>query len=624
MRINNNITVSYALPFTALILLTVFSYWNISGHQFLHWDDVRYVLDEPHLHSLSLDNIVWAFTDFSQINWQPVTSLSFVLSFSLFDNNAVAFKIINIIIHLLNSILVFFIAVKIGARVNSKIAMQSENQFTNNQIAIAAFLSSLLFAIHPQHVESVAWVVERKDVLCALFYFAGIYSYIRQIESNNQQRWANATAIFFVLAIMSKSLAVTFPIVLMLLDILFNRVDRKMPLKRIAAQFLGNKLAILVASAGFAIVTIFTQRTALQEISSFGLEARIINACISMLHYLYTFFFPINLSPYYPTNELITNPSSASLLPIIGVIFIFYLAWKQLQKNSPLPVIALAYFFITLLPVVGLIKVGHAAYADRYTYIPSIGLHILASYWIAYLYFRNKYRYTRHLLAAAGVIYLSILVTTTQQYVNEWRDDQTLWLRAVDIFPYQSVVAYLNLGDSYYRNKKYNDALKHYKTALGIDPTNIDAMEHIAKVNMRLKNENLAEYYRKQLVIRNPESPKAHIILGDHYYQHNNLPLANSYYLKALFLEPLNTDAIFKNAVMDTNRHNYMDAMTKIDYILKLKRDHVGALQLLAQIHFNEGRLDDSISVAKKLLKIEPRDKFAYDLLDHIDTKNTL
>ena len=390
MRINNNITVRHALPFTALILLTVFSYWNISGHQFLHWDDVHYVLDEPHLHSLSLDNIIWAFTDFSQINWQPVTALSFVLSFLLFDSNAVAFKIINIIIHLFNSILVFFIAVKIGARVNSKIALQSGNVFTENQIAIAAFLSSLMFAIHPQHVESVAWVVERKDVLCALFYFAGIYSYIQQIESNNQQRWANATAIFFVLAIMSKSMAVTFPIVLMLLDVLFDRVDRKMSLKRIAAQFLGNKLAILVASAGFAIVTIFTQRTALQEISSFGLEARIINTCISILHYLYTFFLPINLSPYYPTNELITAPSSASLLPIIGVAFIFYLAWKQLRKNSPFPAIALAYFLITLLPVVGLIKVGHAAYADRYTYIPSVGLHILVSYWAVYLYFRNK------------------------------------------------------------------------------------------------------------------------------------------------------------------------------------------------------------------------------------------
>jgi tetratricopeptide (TPR) repeat protein len=620
MRINNSIAVRYVIPIGILVFLTVLSYWNITGHQFLLWDDVYYVRDEVRYQSLSLENIIWMFADFNQINWQPITSLSFALSFWLSGNNAEAFKIFNIVIHILNTLLVFIISGKIIPILNNKITEDSGWRFSGTQITNAAFLSSLFFAIHPQHVESVIWIIERKDVLCTMFYLAGIYSYICQIESNDKRRWINATAVCFVLAIMSKSMAVTFPAALMLLDIfLFNRVTKGMPLNTMIRQLLGNKVALLIASVGFALVTLFTQQHALQEINSFSLSSRIINACLSILHYLYTFIAPFNLSPYYPPDELITIPLSASLLPVVGVALLIYLAWKLLEKGVYFPFFALSYFLITLLPVVGLVKVGHAAFADRYTYIPSISLHILLAFCIIFLIYKVKKYFLKGLLVIVSISYLSVLVVNTREYVSDWQNDQTLWSRVVEVLPYKSAIAHLSLGDSYFRKKDYGKALEQYKIGLGIEPSNIDALEHMAKVNMRLHHDTLTEHYMKQMIVRNPQSSRAHILLGDHYYRLNNVSIAEYYYMKALLLTPLNTTAIFKNAVMDANKNDNDDAIQKIGYILALEKNHTGALQLLAQIHLKEGRIGESVKIAKRLIKTNPRDKFAYDLLNYVE-----
>ena len=620
MRTNKQTVAIFAASILLLIISTAFCYFNISDHQFLHWDDRHYVLNEPRLHSINYDNLKWMFTDFSQIIWHPVTTLSFALNFEFFGKNPISFKVINIFIHTINAILVYLIALQIYRKIEGNVK-GAENYIANKyKVYLAAFISSLFFAIHPQHVESVIWIIERKDVLCALFYFLGILSYLQQVESSDERIWINITAILYVLAIMSKPMAITFPLTLILLDIFILRlVDRNDNLKVQVINLLRNKLALIIASLGFAIVTIFSQKSAIQELDTFGITYRLINSSISIVHYLYTLFIPYNLSPYYPDSLLSTDITLTSILPIIILIIICFILGIFYRRNKRYPLIALIFFIATMLPVVGIVKIGHAAFADRYTYIPSVSLHILVGYILSATVSKARLHSTKIAVGSIVLLYCSGLIFLTHNYITYWKNDHSLWSRVINLYPSRALIAYLSLGDVYYRKSQYKDSLHYYKTALAIDPSNSDTLEHIGKTYKRLKNHTLEEYYYSIIAKRNPNSARAHIMTGDYYYNHKQFPIAEIHYHKALQLAPTYIAAIFKNAVIDYITLNTDKAIDKINYILALEPAHKGALQLLAQIEFNKGRIAESVKIANRLLIIDSTDKFANDLLAHVE-----
>jgi len=214
-----------------IALITCLIYSDVQQHEFLNWDDKDYIIKNDMLRPLSIDNVVAMFTQFDSANWHPITWLSYALDFSLFGESAPAFKWTNIFIHLLNSYLVFHLTIIILTIVKNPQARpaQYSQLIVDYDLYMPALAAAFLFAISPLHVESVAWISDRKDLLCSLFYLAAVISYLQQHYSRSKLRWRNSTLLLFVLALMSKSIAVTLPVVLVLLDIY--------PLKKVAQFF---------------------------------------------------------------------------------------------------------------------------------------------------------------------------------------------------------------------------------------------------------------------------------------------------------------------------------------------------------------------------------------------------
>ena len=620
MHVSNHIGSKTVFVLLSIVIVITAVYANISSHQFLYWDDVFYVLDNKQLHSLSLNNILGIFSNFDSLNWHPVTSLSLAANFALWGKGSISFIVTNIVLHIINTILLFFLCLKIF-----RLCQQNYQIFGNQMLAdsetrvyLASIITSAIFAIHPLHVESVVWIVERKDVLSALFYFAATLAYIKQTESEQKTFWVNTTALLFLFSLMSKSMAVSLPVVLMLIDIFITRrVSLNLPYREMLKKLLGNKIVLLSASMVFAIVASFTQKGEIQDFDSLGLTSRVINAAMSILHYLYSFINPSSLSPYYPYKALSTTPSFTSLIPLLAVLLVCYILYRLYKKGRVLPAVAFIIFVMTLLPVLGLVKVGHAAAADRYTYIPMVSITMLFSYTVVRLIYLTKNIINIRIAATIFVSYLVFLAAITKEYIGYWENDRVLWERVIEIYPQDSFVPYINLGNTYYRTGKYEAALELYNTAYRINSTDISVLQHIGRL-YEAKNdfENASLFYNK-IVKENPESAEANIITGDFYYTRKDFARADHYFKKALSLSPAYAPAIYKNAIMDYARQDKARSLEKINYVLALNPRHVGALELLAQIKYNDGLVDESIRLANSILEIDSDNQFSTDLLKY-------
>jgi len=613
MQIIHRISKIEVTALLAVVIIATYTYFNVGNHTFLFWDDMENIVKNQHFNKINLTNLNWIFTSLDQVMWIPVTSLSHMLLIAIFGKNALPFIVVNIIIHICNSLLVYFIAKEtISKLINCKII----SKISPSSIYYIAFFSSITFAVNPMHVESVAWITERKDVLCGLFYFSAILAYMKYLNDKSKYYFWYITLLCFIFAIASKSMAVTLPLVLSFIDIV---IADSQYFKSILPSLFSSirKLSVMyVTAAVFTIITIVTQRAEIHNLAQIGLIERVANITESLIHYLGGLIIPIDLSPFYPMSDYNNYTPSMFFVTTAALCLSSYIVVRLYQHNKKVPALILIYFIITITPVLGLVKIGFAAYADRYTYIPSLSLHIGAGY----LLVRFAKSGNNNMLwigkSILVVLYVVSLIYSSKNYVDVWKNDDTLWSKVNNKFAYKSDLAYVNYGNVLYRNTNYKQAVYNYRIALAINPNLIEAIKNLADYNENIGNKILASYYYTELAERNPMSANAHVVSGDYFYNTRDMRKAEYHYRTALKLSPGNEDIIFKVAVMDYITLHKEDAKIKIDSILSLNPDHLGALQLKTKIEFDSKNVLQARKYALRVLKLNPMDRFANFVLN--------
>lgn len=599
--------------FASIIFITLTTsllFFNITSHQILHWDDMKYVFNLDYLYGISWNNFLKMLSDFSNDTWYPVTSISFALNILLFETNPIWFKVINIFIHISNSTLFYAIAYKIfsitGRRSNTTISLDNNSNIYPH---VAAFISALLFAIHTQHVEAVIWIVGRKDLLCTFFYFLGILCYLQYCSTKNH-KWKTYTLICCVLALLSKPMAISFPFVLIVID-LFILHAGKIPNIPDIIYSIKQKLVMIFCCIAIAIVSIFTQSSGMSELQNYSMIQNLINFSLSVWHYLYSIVDPRHLSPYYPHSELVTKPFALSYVALILFFIAFYIFLRSAMKGYTLVSAAILFFLITVFPVSGLIKFSHLAYADRFTYLPLASIYMLIAHFIAASYGKLENRVYKYSLASLLSAYFIFIGFNTHDYISVWANDKSLWEHVNRQFPYKSHAAYVNLGNVYFRQQDHNKALANYHISLGVKPGSFESLLNIARHYQRNNTARLAGHYFQKLASEHSHNPIANLHAGDYFYNAKLYPVADFYYKTALRADPGNTDIVMKNAMLDFVALRHDDALNKVKLLLAINPWNINALKLLVKLKLHAGDFRDAIQISNSILKIDPNDKFA-------------
>lgn len=452
----------------ALICTTVVLYWPVLSHPFINYDDDIYVTANAHVQSgINAKSLVWALKSTEQSNWHPLTWMSHEFDCQMYGLHPAGHHLTNLAFHLVNVVLIFIVF---------SFATQSTAK---------SFLVALLFAIHPLNVESVAWVAERKNVLSTAFFLLAIGAYCVYAQKI-EKKWYGLSLLAFLCGLASKPMVITLPFVFLLLDY--------WPLQRVSKiassssssstsqlswpRLLLEKVPFLVLSAGSAIATVFAQRSggAIKSLSEMPFGVRVENAMFAYVEYLWKVLWPSSLSVHYPhpgnTIDFWKIVAAALFLAAISVF-----VWCTASRR-PFFVVGWCWFLGTLVPVIGLIQVGNQAIADRYMYIPIIGLLVMLV-WGARDFLQGKVG-ERIQLAAAGIIVATLLMVAHRQ-IAFWNSSYDLWSHALQITK-DNYIAEDNLGEALADLGRNDDALAHFQEAKRISSNDVSSRVNIAAI----------------------------------------------------------------------------------------------------------------------------------------------
>ena len=479
------------LIIAGLILATVIAYEPVRHNDFVTYDENKYITENPNVKGgPTQESILRAFTSSHASNWHPLTWLSHTLDYELYGLNPIGHHITNLLLHIANTLLLFRLLQK-----------------TTGAIWKSAFVSAA-FALHPVHVESVAWAAERKDVLSTFFWMLTILSYVRYTKRPVIGRYMLVIPAF-ALGLMSKPMLVTLPLVLLLLDYWpLNRLpiaDCQLSIEKQKLMTVSWKSAIIekvplfVMSAGSCIITLMAQKSggAVLNLTAWPWHARIVNALGSYFNYVIKILYPTKLAVLYPFEGHLSI--QAALVAIIGAALILYY-WGRGRRWL---VTGLLWYLVTLVPVIGLVQVGTQMMADRYTYIPSIGIFIIIAWGVEEIVSGApviRYKKIALVLFSAAVIIAMIFLTRIQ--VSYWRDGGTLYKHAIDVTK-NNVIMPGDYGHYLAEQGKYEEGMKYLMEAHRIYPNDMSVRENIC-IALLKQNKNdeasntLTRHYKRQ------------------------------------------------------------------------------------------------------------------------------
>lgn len=435
----------YVIIVAFLVAVTLAAYAQVTECGFLKFDDQLYVTDNPQVKAgLTVEGIRWAFAGFNESNWIPVSWISLMVDSWQFGEDAAAFHRTNLILHVLNTLLLFgLLAYATGCKWRSAI--------------VAA-----LFAVHPMHVESVAWIAERKDVLSTFFGFGALWGYAWYCRRPGVLRYAAVTAVFAI-GLMAKSMLVTLPILMLLMDVWPLQRLQKRPVWRLIAE----KLPFFALSTGICVVTVLAQNSggAVKPLHLFPIGVRLANAAVAAVQYLWKMIWPANLAFYYPhpgaTIHAAVVAACAALLVLLTAVAILT------RQNRRYIVVGWLWYAVTLLPVIGIVQVGGQAMADRYTYLPYIGLFVAAVWGIYELVKEDKL--CTSVAAVLAVCSIVALAIAAHQEVGYWKDDYVLCDRALAVTRNNTEALY-TLAARLVADGRRDEALRYLERLGRIDP----------------------------------------------------------------------------------------------------------------------------------------------------------
>ncbi len=531
--------------FLAAITFVVFG--QTLGHEFVNYDDALYVADNPAvLGGLSLKGIVWAFTHNVNVNWTPLTVITHMLDCQFYGLNPGGHHLTNLLLHTTTAILLFLV-------------LRRMTGFLWRSAFVAA-----VFAIHPLHVESVAWIAERRDVLSGLFFMLTLGAYAGYVR----HRWSTGrylmVLLMLALALMSKPMVVTLPFVLLLLDY--------WPLKRfpqpgghlIPWRLIVEKVPLLALSGAACVATLFAQKEAIQLVP---LSLRIGNALVSYVVYLGQMIYPAGLAVFYP------YPGNGLALWKIIAAFVLLLVISvgavAARRKQPWFLIGWLWYLGMLVPAIGLVQSGLRARADRYTYLPQIGLYLLLT-WAA-VDLCARWRHRRVVLGGGSALILAALIFCAHVQTSYWRNSESLWTHTLACTS-DNVLAHNNLGNALVKMGKVDEAIVHYRKALQI----------------------------------RPDYAEAHINLGAALVKKDRVGEAIVHYQKALQIEPDNEEASYNLGNVLLKKGEVDEAIAHYQQALQIKPDFAEAHNNLGKALLQKGNAGEAITHFQKTLQIEP------------------
>ncbi|MFC1591809.1 tetratricopeptide repeat protein [Thermodesulfobacteriota bacterium] len=532
-----------------LAAVTLAVYWPVAGHDFVRFDDHRYVTENEAVRSgLSGASIAWAFTAMHAANWHPLTWLSHMLDCELFGLVPRGHHLMSLFFHLANTLLLFGL-------------LRSMTAAVWRSLLVAA-----LFALHPLHVESVAWVSERKDVLSTFFLLLTLWAYAGYVRRPALKRYLLVAGLF-VLGLMTKPMLVTLPCVLLLLD--FWPLGR-LGSGREAWELVREKTPLFVLSAGSCAVTLIAQHKgeAMQPLDLCPFAVRLANALSATAGYLVKMIWPADLAVFYPLHGM--PPLSQVVAAGLVVVLLSALCLAGL-KARPYLAVGWLWYLGTLVPVIGLVQVGLQSMADRYSYVPLIGIFIMLAWGAAGP--AAKRRGTQIMLSGVALVVLGLFAAGTSRQLDYWADSTALFQRAVDVTENNHVMHY-NLGIQLVRAKKIEAGLAQYAEAVRIKPGFAPAHSNMGLELVRSGriDAGINHYYRA--IGHKPDYAVAHYNLGLALEEKGPAATAIRHYVAALAADPGYLNARFRLGQVLLRRGFAGDAAVQLAAARRLDPQH--------------------------------------------------
>jgi hypothetical protein len=509
-----------------LVVSSLVTFGRIAGNDFINFDDTDYITENNHIKAgFNKENIKWAATAVVSSNWHPLTLLSHMLDWSLFGANASGHHLVSLFLHIGAVIFLFLFLNK-----------------TTNNIWPSAFAAAL-FALHPLRVESVAWVSERKDVLSMFFGMACLYSYAFWAQKEKLFQYF-LCLILFVGALMSKPMMVTLPFVLLLLDYWpLNRwpkaFDGQGKSVNSVGKLIGEKIPFICLTIASCIITLWAQNegTSIASIEKLPFLERTANASISYVAYLEKTLWPVNLAVFYPY-DLLISPWTA-LIDCIILILITFIVLYHIKK---LPFLFVGWFWYlgTLVPVIGIVQVGRQMMADRYTYLPAIGITIIIA-WIVLSMTKNEF-IRKKILLPVGIVSLIILGILTWQQCGYWKNSISLFNHTLHVTK-NNALAHCNYAAALREDGQIDKAFYHFNKVILLKPEDADAYNNRGTIySLKYKYQFAINDYNKAINLKNNHI-NAYNNRGIAYTHLGRYELALEDFSKAIFFNPDFADA---------------------------------------------------------------------------------
>jgi len=588
-------------------------------NKFTNWDDQDYITENIYIKSLTHANIGHIFTKSMATNYHPLTMLSLALNYSVSGMEPFSYFLVNIILHLFNTLLVFYFVFLLTGRDRS-----------------TALFAAAIFAVHPMHVESVAWISERKDVLYSFFYISGLIAWILFID-RRRWSWYLAALGLFVLAGLSKPSSVVFPFILLLIDFLFRR--------KFSFRIVAEKIPFLAVAAGIGIATIYAQiGSAVADINNYTLVQRFLFASYGFFIYIFRLAIPAGLSAFHPfpvTDRSLNLPWIYFLAPVINLVIIGSVIYSL--KYSRMLMFCLLFYFLNIALTLQFIQVGSAVIAERYTYVSYIGLLAGAGWLIQKV--SGHYRIPGGYLYVMAIAFFILFAVLTSRRVAVWKDSEALWSDVIAKYP-ESATAYNSRGYFYLKEKQFDKAFPDFSKAIELKPSYLDAINNRGSVYRQMNRPRLAIVdYNKALSV-DPTFVVALSGRGNAYFTLGILDSALTDFNEALRINPsvaitlANRGAVFfrmgryQPAVQDCSRaialdpyyteayltrgvacsmlNRWDEAISDYSFALDANRDNPSALEWRGIAYRNKGSFTPAINDFSAGIMLNPRNPSLY------------
>jgi Flp pilus assembly protein TadD len=579
-----------------LAVVTFGIYAQLIGHRFITFDDPTYIQENPMVNrGVTLAGLAWAFTTFYAGNWHPLTWISHMIDSQLFGMFAGGHLLVNALIHAANTLLVFWFLLR------------------TTHARWPSALVAALFALHPLHVESVAWAAERKDTLSTFFGLLSLIAYVRYAEAPSIRRYA-WVAIMLALGLLAKPMLVTWPFVMLLLDYWPLRRFQKSEVRRRRSVLHGlvvEKIPLFALVAASAVVTsvALSHLGAVRTFTEAPVTLRLSNVLVSYAKYLLLAFWPNGLAVFYPfprTGVPAWQIIGAALLLIAITAFCFFQ-----RKIRPYLIVGWLWFMGTLVPVIGLVQVGAQTMADRYFYIPSIGLFIAIVFGLADI--AERQRVAPWLSAAIANVVLLVFATLTDAQIHRWHDSFTLFKHALTVAP-SNVIAEDNLGLAMHKNGQLDEAAAHFEKALQIQPNDYTALLTMGVTRFHQGRVPEAIEYAQATIRSEPDAPRAHNLLGMALAKQNRNEAALDEVRRASELAPKDAEIRNNLGLALARLGRIPEAINEFHEAVRLEPKKAAAAHAnLGWALLESGRPRESIPEFEATLQLNPEFKAAAD-----------